>query len=158
MKKAILTFAAVALAMTACKKAEDKAIETTTTTDTIATTPTAETAEPTTPPTQEEMEKAWQEYATPGDVHKLIATDVGSWNATMKMWSDPTKEPETSQASVEIKMIFGGRYQEARYKGKVMGMDFEGVGTMGFDNASKKVVSTWYDNMGTGIMYMKGRT
>ena len=28
---------------------------------------------------------------------------------------------------------------------------------MGYDNAAKKYVSTWVDNMGTGIMYMEGK-
>jgi hypothetical protein len=37
-----------------------------------------------------------------------------------------------------------------------MGQPFEGVGTVGYDNAKKVFVSTWTDNMGTGIMYMEG--
>jgi hypothetical protein len=37
-----------------------------------------------------------------------------------------------------------------------MGMAFEGHGTEGYDNMTKKVVSSWVDNMGTGIMYSTG--
>src|SRR5262249_46259218 len=33
---------------------------------------------------------------------------------------------------------------------------FEGTGLLGYDNAKKMFVSTWADNMGTGIMYTEG--
>jgi hypothetical protein len=37
-----------------------------------------------------------------------------------------------------------------------MGMPFEGRGTEAYDNVAKQYVSTWIDNMGTGIMYSTG--
>jgi hypothetical protein len=36
-------------------------------------------------------------------------------------------------------------------------MPFEGISTTGYDNAKKTFVSTWVDNMGTGIMIMEGK-
>jgi hypothetical protein len=53
-------------------------------------------------------------------------------------------------------MIFNGLYQESVHKGNFGGMPFEGHGTLGYDNAKKKFVSSWIDNMGTGIMYLEG--
>ena len=50
----------------------------------------------------------------------------------------------------------GGRYQSATHTGTMMGMPFEGVSTLGYDNAKKKFVNTWIDNMGTGIMVLEG--
>ncbi len=35
-------------------------------------------------------------------------------------------------------------------------MDFEGHGVTAYDNAKKKFISTWIDNMGTGVMYVEG--
>ena len=35
-------------------------------------------------------------------------------------------------------------------------MPFEGRSTVGYDNAMNKFISTWIDNMGSGIMYMEG--
>jgi hypothetical protein len=40
--------------------------------------------------------------------------------------------------------------------GKMMTMDFKGRSTEGYDNAKKKFVSSWIDNMGTGIMASEG--
>lgn len=36
-------------------------------------------------------------------------------------------------------MIFGGRYQLSNYKGNFMGMPFEGMSIMGYDNAKKNL-------------------
>jgi len=38
----------------------------------------------------------------------------------------------------------------------MMDMTFKGMGTEGFDTVKKKFVSSWIDNMGTGIMYSEG--
>lgn len=35
-------------------------------------------------------------------------------------------------------------------------MPMEGIATMAYDNSKKMFVSTWVDNMGTGIMVMEG--
>jgi hypothetical protein len=53
-------------------------------------------------------------------------------------------------------MLLGGRFQQSKHTGNMMGMPFEGISTTGYDNAKKTIVSTWIDNMGTGIMYMQG--
>ena len=51
----------------------------------------------------------------------------------------------------------GGRYLVSTTKGEMMGMPFEGMSIMGFDNAKKVYTSTWIDNMGTGIMMSEGK-
>jgi hypothetical protein len=38
-----------------------------------------------------------------------------------------------------------------------MGMPFEGLGLMGYDNTSGRFQTSWVDNMGTMIMYMTGQ-
>ena len=37
-----------------------------------------------------------------------------------------------------------------------MGSPFEGVSTLAYDNAKKVYMSTWIDNMGTGMMFLEG--
>ena len=102
------------------------------------------------------MMKALQDYMTPGEVHKMLAKSNGTWNEDVTTWMDPSKPPIKSKATAVNKMILGGRYQQSTHTGSMMGMPFEGVGTVGFDNAKKMLVSTWVDNMGTGVMYMEG--
>ncbi|MEO7532185.1 MAG: DUF1579 domain-containing protein, partial [Sediminibacterium sp.] len=57
---------------------------------------------------------------------------------------------------MENKMILNGLYLQSTYKGSFDGMPFEGMSTLGYDNARKIFVSTWIDNMGSGIIYMEG--
>lgn len=102
------------------------------------------------------MMKAWMDYMTPGENHKILASHAGTWTADVTSWMTPDAPPQTSKATSTSKMIMGGRYEEARFKGSMMGQPFEGVGITGYDNAKKKFVSTWVDNMGTGVMNMEG--
>lgn len=105
--------------------------------------------------TQDQM-KAWETYMTPGDVHKMIAKWDGKWKEDLTFWMQPGAAPTKSTATCVNKMVLGGRYQQSQHTGTMMGKPFEGHGTLAWDNAKKMLISTWIDNMGTGIMYMEG--
>lgn len=100
--------------------------------------------------------KAWMDFATPGEMHKMLAKSDGAWAGENTMWMENGGKPMTSTSEVTNKTIFGGRYQVSEHKGNFMGMPFEGMSITGYDNAKKKFVSNWIDNMGTGIMNMEG--
>lgn len=100
--------------------------------------------------------KAWMEYATPGETHKMLAKSDGIWNGANTTWMENGGKPITNTSEATNKMIFDGRYQVSEHKGNFMGMPFEGMSIVGYDNAKKKFVSTWIDNMGTGIMSAEG--
>jgi len=102
------------------------------------------------------QQKAWMEYATPGAPHKMMAEEVGTWNCDMTFWMGPDAKPEKATSTAEIKMVLGGRYQEANYKGTMMGQPFEGKSTLAYNNASKEFTTTFIDNMGTGMMVAMG--
>ncbi|MBA2248836.1 MAG: DUF1579 domain-containing protein [Chitinophagaceae bacterium] len=102
------------------------------------------------------MMKAWMAYMTPGPVQAMIAKSNGTWDEDVTMWMDPSKPPTMGKATATNKMIMGGRYQELHSSGTFMGMPFEGMGIMGYDNAKKIIISTWIDNMGTGMLNMEG--
>lgn len=101
--------------------------------------------------------KAWQDYMTPGDVHKMIATSNGTWNEEVTTWMAPGQPPTKSTATAENTMIMGGRYQQTKHTGTFNGMPFEGMSLLGYDNAKKVFMSTWIDNMGTGVMNLEGK-
>lgn len=100
--------------------------------------------------------KAWMEYATPGEAHAMLAKGNGDWKADVTMWAAKDAPPAKSEGSSTNKMIMGGRYQQSTFKGEFMGMPFNGMSITGFDNHTKRYVSTWIDEMGTGIMKMEG--
>ncbi|RYY88071.1 MAG: DUF1579 domain-containing protein [Chitinophagaceae bacterium] len=98
----------------------------------------------------------WQMYMTPGNEHSLLKEGSGTWDGEVTMWMAPGAPEQTAMMITENKMLMGDRYQQSTSKGNMMGMPFEGVSTVGFDNHKKKFISTWIDNMGTGIMTMEG--
>jgi hypothetical protein len=102
-----------------------------------------------------EME-AMMKAMTPGEPHKHLAKMAGDWTFTNKMWMDPGQPPMESSGTMHGETILGGRYVQTVWKGDMMGMPFEGHGTDGYDNVAQKYVSSWIDNMGTGIMYSTG--
>jgi len=101
--------------------------------------------------------KKWMEYMTPGTSHQAFAKMVGNWKAIVTMYDAQSGEQNKSEGTATYEMILGGRYLKSTFKGNMMGMPFEGMGLDAFDNASKEYISIWVDNMGTGIMYMKGK-
>lgn len=102
------------------------------------------------------MMKNWATYMTPGAMHKMMAGWDGTWNADITMWMQPGAPPQKTKAKAVNKMIMNGLYQESVHSGNMMGMAFNGKSTLGYDNLRKVFVSTWIDNMGSGIMYMEG--
>jgi hypothetical protein len=104
---------------------------------------------------QEDM-KAFMNYMTPGPVQQMMAKSAGAWSAAVTMWMQPGAPPTTATMETNNEMILGGRYLQGMHKGTMMGMPFEGMGITGYDNAKKIFVSSWVDNMGTGIIYMEG--
>jgi hypothetical protein len=102
------------------------------------------------------MMKAWEMYMTPGDMHQMMNSFSGKWEGENSMWMAPDAPPSQSTSATEYKMVMGGRYLESIHTGNFEGMPFEGKSTLAYDNAKKVFMSTWIDNMGTGIMYMEG--
>lgn len=105
--------------------------------------------------TQEQME-AMMKLASPGEIHRQIAKMAGDWTFINKMYVTPGQPPVESRGTMQAEAILGGRYVQSHWKGEFMGQPFEGQGTDGYDNIAKQYVSSWVDNMGTGILYSAG--
>ena len=153
MKRTSLAICA-AMFLIACNSDKKPVVETT-----VAAATTTTPSEPApAPPDQATMMKNWEAYMTPGKEHKMMAEWNGKWDGEVTMWMDPSPDakPTVSTMTAENKMIMGGRYQQSVNKGTFDNMPFEGISTLAFDNAKKVFISTWVDNMGTGIMSLQG--
>jgi hypothetical protein len=104
----------------------------------------------------EEMMEVYQKLAVPGAPHRLLAGLVGNWTTKTTVWMEPGKPPVESFGTCKQKMLFGGRYLQQEYAGEMMGSLFRGINLIGYDNYTKKYVSTWIDSMTTGIYYFEG--
>ena len=103
---------------------------------------------------QQAQMEAMMAAVMPGEHHEHMKKLVGEFDYTIKMFMPGGAQEFTGHRSA--KMIMGDRYLDETYTGNFMGMPFEGHGTMAYDNVQKKYLSTWIDNMGTGIMMASG--
>ncbi|SHL34232.1 DUF1579 domain-containing protein [Flavobacterium saccharophilum] len=153
MKSFYVGLSMLVLCFVSCKKEVKPETEAVTVTDSVKTEePIAE--QPLDSATQM---KLWTEYATPGNEHKMMADETGTWNCDMTFWEGPNGKPSKATSTANIKMILGGRYQESIYSGTMMGQPFEGKSTLAYNNASKEFTTTFIDNMGTGMMVAIGK-
>jgi hypothetical protein len=102
------------------------------------------------------MMEVYAKLATPAEPHKMLANLAGSWITKTRAWMDPDKPPMESTGTCEQKMLLGGRFLQQEFTGDMMGSPFTGIGVTGYDNHTKKYVSTWIDSMGTAILFFEG--
>ncbi len=120
--------------------------------------PAAAKSKPAAPSAAEQaMMDAMMKAATPGENHKLLASINGTFAFVNKYWMDPAAPPSESTGTATRTSILGGRYVEGIYKGVMGGMPFEGNGVDAYDNVTKQFVSSWIDNMGTGLTVLTGK-
>ena len=142
----------------ACNNGDETTKTTTADTTTESTPKKEETTTPSPPPTVDSATAAknWQAYMTPGKEHEMMAKWNGTWTGDMTMWMSPDAPPTKSMGTAKNRMALGGRYQISEHKGNIMGMPFEGLSILAYDNHKKVFINTWIDNMGTGIMTLEG--
>ena len=102
-----------------------------------------------------EME-VYRKLGTPGAPHELLAGMAGSWSAKIKNWMGPDTPPMEWTGSCEQRMLLGGRFLQQEFGGEMPVGRYNGIGFTGYDNHTKKYVSTWMDSMSTGIMVFEG--
>lgn len=116
-------------------------------------------------PGEADMMAMMMEMAQPGENHKRMQSMVGTWAYTTKWWMSPDSPPNESSGTTVTRAVMGGRYLVSDHTGKMqmpgpdgkaMDMEFKGMAVEGYDNAKKKYVASWIDNMGTGIMNLEG--
>jgi len=113
-------------------------------------------APPAMTPDQQKMMDDMTKAMMPGEHHKRLDSMAGRWSTHVKLWLAPNSPAMETSGSMEAKWIMGGRYLVSHHTGNMMGMPFEGQSVDGYDNLSKKYVSSWIDNMGTGILNLSG--
>jgi hypothetical protein len=102
---------------------------------------------------QEMMAKA----AAPGPNHEILRKLNGEWDVTIRVAMDPSRPMEESKGTSVVTGLMDGRYSQEVTTATMGGMPMNGLGLTGYDNVARRFVSTWVDNMGTGIMMSEGK-
>ena len=94
----------------------------------------------------------WTVYMTPTSIHELFSKYEGEFQMEIEMKG--LNEPVLISSS--HKMILGGRFLELKQKGKMMGMDYESIYTIGYNTIDNTISMTTITNMGTGTLALHG--
>ena len=101
-----------------------------------------------------------QEYMKlmqPGEAHKHLHYYVGTWDTVTEVWmGGPGTAPMPSTGTSTFKSVLDGNWVMEEHAGSMMGMPYNGIGMMGYDNYKKLYVGTWFSNMGTEMLQMAG--
>ncbi len=93
---------------------------------------------------------------TPGSQHAFLAAQAGTWKATLVAGADPSAPTAQGTGTVERTMILGGRVLHEVITAELMGMPFEAVGHVGYDNVTGEYWTTSFDNFSTGLTVLTG--
>lgn len=94
------------------------------------------------------------EMPTPKAQHKMLQMSVGEWEGTMTSFMPGM--PTAGVPAKETIEAVGGFWTQARFECSFMGMPYVGAGCLGYDEAKKKYVGTWFDNMSSEMALMEG--
>ena len=98
-----------------------------------------------------------QEPLKPTAEHKILASDEGTWDATVKtFYSGPNAEPAISRGTEIHTVLPGGLWVLSKFEGEFAGAKFEGRGQFSYDPLKKKYVSSWIDSMSPTLSTLEG--
>src|SRR3954447_21038891 len=91
-----------------------------------------------------------QDFPKPGPETDVLKKLAGTWDATMKFAGGESKGVMTH------KMDLGGLWLVSAFEGEFGGQKFAGKGFDSYDQAKKKYVGVWVDNMVTTPLVLEG--
>jgi len=100
-------------------------------------------------PSKEEMTKMMEEFARPVEQHAKLAADVGTWDADVTCWMDPSQPPMTSKGTNTATSTLGGLWLDEKFNGVVDGKPFEGRTLVGYSKEKQKYFGIWISSMGS---------
>lgn len=92
----------------------------------------------------------------PGPEHSQLLKRIGTWDVAFTQWMAEDEPEKQSKGTSIFTSVFNGRYIHEEYASQFPGKPFMGTGITGYDRAAKHFVTTWHDNMGTGITHLTG--
>lgn len=107
-------------------------------------------------PSDEEIARAMENAMTPGEGQKRLDFLVGTFDVKVRVWLDPSKPPIESSATAVSTWVLGNRYVQQMLSGYIGDEPWSGISYAGFDNVTKKYVSTYMDTGSTGMEWYTG--
>ena len=100
--------------------------------------------------------KALENAMTPGEGQEKLEPLIGTFDVKVRTWLDPSKPPIESLATAVDTWVLGKRYVQQMLAGYIAGEPWSGISYAGYDNVTKKYVSTYMDTGSTGMEWYTG--
>ncbi len=89
--------------------------------------------------------------------HKVLAEDVGTWDADVKTYmAGPDAPPSEGKATETNRLLAGGLWLLSDFTMSSDQGSFAGHGQFGYDPSKKKYVGTWIDSLSMSLMVIEG--
>jgi hypothetical protein len=92
----------------------------------------------------------------PAKDHAWLQQLAGEWEATMKMTMAPDQPAMEMKGTEKVRMV-GGFWAQTDFRGNMMGMDFNGAMTLGYDTKAGHYVGTWIDSFNDYMWRYEGK-
>lgn len=80
----------------------------------------------------------WAIYMTPAEKHAVLSGYTGQFTMEFSMSMGEGKAPMLITLESEHSMLLGGRFLEMKQRGKMMGMDYAAIMTLGYNTIDKR--------------------
>jgi Protein of unknown function (DUF1579) len=97
-----------------------------------------------------------QEPLRPTAEHEILASDEGTWDATITSYL-PHGKPAVYKGTEVNTVLAGGLWVASKFEADIGGRRFEGRGHFGYDPLKKQYVGTWIDSLSPILSLLEGR-
>ena len=108
------------------------------------------------PPEMDESMLAYLAAGAPGEHHKQLKALIGEWEGVFRIWMEPGGPPIESVGTIKREWVLGGRYVREQVHATSDGMEFNGLGYIGYNNLDGQYEIIWMDTMSTAITSWSG--
>ena len=93
--------------------------------------------------------------AVVGDAHRRLATLAGLWRVKQSLWLADKQAPQVDFGTALFTTVLGGRHlqQDLRIASRA---PFQGLGYIGYDNATGRYYTSWMDINFTDVLLLHG--
>jgi hypothetical protein len=99
-----------------------------------------------------------QEPIKPTREHEILASDAGTWDATITSYLIRQGGKPTVHKGTEVNtLLAGGLWLDSAFDANIGGKKFQGRGHYGYDPLKKKYVGTWIDSMSPVLSLLEGQ-
>lgn len=95
--------------------------------------------------------------ARPGRPHRALAALAGDWTFSIRMRMGPDAPWTQTTGKAGFRSVLGGRYLLEETAFEMMGMQFEGLQILGYDNLTQEYTALWMDTLSTWWVEARGR-